>query len=129
VRWTENWLNCQSESVVIRSTKPSWRLVTPHEPEESVKVQSCLTPSLTTFQLNGGTQFTHRSFDDDTKLGGVVDRPDGYAAIQRDLDRLEDWAERNFMKQNKVLHLQRRWTKRSPEVLSSLKKCVILCFV
>ena len=35
------------------------------------------------------------------KLGGVVDRPDGCAAVQKDLDRLEKWSDRNLMVFNK----------------------------
>jgi len=57
-----------------------------------------------------GQSCTFRSkFANDTKLGRVADTPEGHAAIQKYLDRLEKWTDRNlekFKKENFYSFLQ-----------------------
>ncbi|TRZ10908.1 hypothetical protein HGM15179_016200 [Zosterops borbonicus] len=61
--------------------------------------------------IDGRMECALRKFADDTKLNGMVDMPEGWDAIQRDLAKLKNWVHANLMRsyENKYKVLSLGW--------------------
>ncbi|TRZ24743.1 hypothetical protein HGM15179_002445 [Zosterops borbonicus] len=103
VRCLRNWLDSHIQRLVVNGSESRWTSVT------------------SDIHQKKGIPCTLSTFADHAKLNGVADTSEGQDGIQRDLDKLQNWACGNLMWFNKtnceLLHLGRG----SPWYQSSLR--------
>jgi len=104
VSWITNWLTHRRQRVVVDGKYSAWSPVTSGVPQGSV-----LGPLLFVIFINdldegveGWVRIRRLVL---YSPGGVVDSEEGYCRLQRDIDRMQSWAEKWQMEFNPFVRL------------------------
>ena len=96
---TRNWLQDHIQRVVVSVSVSGWRSMTNYIPQGSQL--GLIIFNIFISDLDSEIDCTLSKFANDIKLCGTVDTPKGWDAIQKDLDRFEQWAQVNLRRFNK----------------------------
>ena len=126
--WIRNWLNNRKQRVVLNGTKSDWGNVGSGVPQGSV-----LGPLLFVLYINDleiGLCSKVWKFADDTKIVRSIKSINDNCYLQKDLDRLQNWANENQMEFNvkkcKVMHIGNNNIRFNYEMSENwLDECVI----
>ncbi|KAJ7409319.1 hypothetical protein WISP_115586 [Willisornis vidua] len=88
--WVSNWLMDQAQRVIVNGVTSDWQPLTNEVAQGSISGPVLFNIFIN--YLNTALERILSKFVDDTKLGGVVDSLKGRETLQRDLEKLEDWA-------------------------------------
>ncbi|XP_041279602.1 triadin isoform X2 [Onychostruthus taczanowskii] len=105
--WIKNWLDDHAQSVEVSGAMSKWKAVPSGVPQGSVF--GLVLFNIFIGDMDSGFQCTLSEFTDDTQMCDAVNTLEGRNNTQRDLVRLERWAQVILMKLNnakcEVLHL------------------------
>ena len=105
--WIRNWLNNRKQRVVLNGMKSDWMNVGSGVPQGSVLGPLLFVLYINDLEIGLGSKVW--KFADDTKIVRSIKSINDNCYLQKDLDRLQNWANENQMEFNvkkcKVMHI------------------------